>query len=125
MNFYHTFLRLCNEVGKSPSKVILEIGGTKSAITRWKNGSLPTDATAQKIANYFGVPVDVLKHGLSEQEVAVIDAPEEEVYEDIKKPADQKADGLRGLGYDELTPEEKAIIDSMIDAFLRARSAGQ
>ena len=125
MNFYHTFLRLCNEVGKSPSKVILEIGGTKSAITRWKNGSRPTDATAQKIANYFGVPVEVLKYGLSEQEVAVIDALEAGVFEDTKKPADQKADGLRGLGYDDLTPENQAMIAAMIDALLKSQSGGQ
>lgn len=125
MNFYHNFLRLCNEVGKSPSKVILEVGGTKSAITRWKNGSNPTDATAQKIANYFGVPIDVLKYGLSEQEIAVIDALEKGVFEDIKKTADQKVDGLRGLGYDNLTPENKAVIDALIDTLLKSQSGGQ
>lgn len=125
MNFYHTFLRLCNDVGKSPSKVVLEIGGTKSAITRWKNGSHPTDATAQKIANYFGVPIETIKYGLSEQEVAVIHALEDGVFEDNKKPADQKADGLRGLGYDDLTPENQAMIAAMIDALLKSQSGGQ
>lgn len=60
MNFYENFVRLCNSVGKSPSRVVLEIGGTKSAITRWKHGSSPTDATAMKIAEYFGVPVQEL-----------------------------------------------------------------
>lgn len=125
MNFYNTFLRLCNDVGKSPSKVILEIGGTKSAITRWKNGSKPTDATAQKLANYFGVPIETIKYGFSPQEVAVIDALEDGVFEGTKKPADQKADGLRGLGYDELTPENQAMIAAMIDALLKSQSDGQ
>ncbi len=60
MSFYNNFVRMCNSVGKSPSKVVLEIGGTKSAITRWKNGSNPTDATAMKVAEYFGVPVEEL-----------------------------------------------------------------
>lgn len=60
MSFYNNFVKLCNKVGKSPSRVVLEIGGTKSAITRWKNGSSPTDATAMKIAEYFGVPVEEL-----------------------------------------------------------------
>ena len=60
MNFYNRFVKLCNSVGKSPSRVVLEIGGTKSAITRWKNGSNPTDATAMKIAEYFGVSVQEL-----------------------------------------------------------------
>ena len=65
MNFYENFVRLCNSVGKSPSRVIMEIGGTKSAITRWKNGSSPTDATAMKIAEYFGVPVQELTGDVS------------------------------------------------------------
>lgn len=60
MDFYNNFVRLCNRVGKSPSRVVLDIGGTKSAITRWKNGSTPTDATAMKIAEYFGVSVKEL-----------------------------------------------------------------
>lgn len=60
MNFYNNFVKLCNRIGKSPSRVVLEIGGTKSAITRWKNGSLPTDATAMKIAEYFGVSIEEL-----------------------------------------------------------------
>ena len=60
MNFYNNFVKLCNSVGKSPSRVVLEIGGTKSAITRWKNGSSPTDATAMKLAEYFGVSVEEL-----------------------------------------------------------------
>lgn len=60
MNFYNNFVKLCNSIGKSPSRVVLEIGGTKSAITRWKNGSLPTDATAMKIAEYFGVSIEEL-----------------------------------------------------------------
>lgn len=60
MNFYNNFVRLCNSVGKSPSRVVLDIGGTKSAITRWKNGSNPTDATAMKLAEYFGVSIEEL-----------------------------------------------------------------
>lgn len=44
---------------------------------------------------------------------------------DTKKPADQKADGLRGLGYDELTPENQAMIAAMIDALLKSQSGGQ
>lgn len=44
---------------------------------------------------------------------------------DIKKTADQKVDGLRGLGYDELTPENKAVIDALIDTLLKSQSGGQ
>ena len=61
MNFYNNFLKYCTMAKKSPSKVIVEIGGTKSAITRWKNGSKPTDATIQKVADYFGVTLEEMK----------------------------------------------------------------
>lgn len=44
---------------------------------------------------------------------------------DIKKPADQKASGLRGLGYDELTPENQKMIADLIDKLLQSQSGGQ
>lgn len=55
--FYNNFVKLCNSINKSPSAVVLEIGLQKSTVTRWKKGSIPTDATAQKIADYFGISV--------------------------------------------------------------------
>lgn len=57
MNFYHTFVALCNSKGKAPSRVALDIGISKASVNRWKNGSIPSDATKQKIANYFGVSI--------------------------------------------------------------------
>lgn len=60
MSFYSNFLAMCNRIGKTPSKVVTEVGLKKSAVTRWKGGGNPTDATAQKIADYFGVPVSEL-----------------------------------------------------------------
>ena len=60
MSFYSNFLTMCNNIGKTPSKVVTEVGLQKSAVTRWKAGGNPTDATAQKIADYFGVPVSEL-----------------------------------------------------------------
>ena len=64
--------------------------------------------TLGKISAYFDVPMDYLLGN-----------------EGTKKPADQKADGLRGLGYDELTPENQAMIAAMIDALLKSQSGEQ
>ena len=58
MSFYSNFLSMCNSIEKTPSKVVTEVGLKKSAVTRWKAGGNPTDATAKKIADYFGVPVE-------------------------------------------------------------------
>ena len=60
MNFYNRYVDMCNQIGKSPSAVSIEIGLSKSTVNRWKNGGSPTDATATKIASYFGVSVTYL-----------------------------------------------------------------
>lgn len=65
MNFYENFLKLCNNVGKSPSRVAEEIGISKSIVSRWKNGGGITDATAAKVAEYFGVSIFDIKSPVS------------------------------------------------------------
>lgn len=58
--FYDNYVRLCNSIGKAPSAVAVELGLKKATVTRWKKGGNPTDANAQKIAEYFNVSVDYL-----------------------------------------------------------------
>ena len=60
MNFYDNYVALCNRAGKTPSAVALEMGLSKPAVHRWKNGGGVTDATAAKVAEYFGVSVDYM-----------------------------------------------------------------
>lgn len=60
MAFYENFIALCNSIHKSPTATIEEIGLERSSGTRWKRGGLPSDATARRIADYFGVTVDAL-----------------------------------------------------------------
>lgn len=64
MNFYDNYVKLCNEKGKSPSKVAGEIGLSKTAVNRWKNGGSPTDATVKRIADYFQVDPMELTGGI-------------------------------------------------------------
>ena len=61
MNFYDKYVRMCNEIGKSPSAVAVEAGTTKTAVNRWKNGSIPSDATLMKLTDYFGCSPDELR----------------------------------------------------------------
>ena len=66
--FYDNFLELCNSVGEKPSAVALKLGISKATVSNWKrrkNGA--TDATALKIANYFGITVDELKTGIKKE----------------------------------------------------------
>lgn len=60
MNFYSKFLQLCDAAGKKPSAVAEEAGLNRSQVTRWKQGKGFTDASALKLANYFGIPVEEL-----------------------------------------------------------------
>ena len=55
MSYYDNFVKMCTKNGLTPCAAVLQIGVSKSCVTRWKNGGNPTDATAAKIADFFGV----------------------------------------------------------------------
>ena len=103
MEFYSTFVRLCNKADRSPSRVASELGLSKATVSRWKSGGGITDPTAHKIAEYFGVSVDYL---LGNE----------------KKPAVQEDDELRGLGYEKLTPANQEMVRSLIAALIKSQS---
>ena len=60
MEFYNNYIRLCNQVNKTPSRVAQENGFSKSAVCRWKKGGGITDSAAARLADYFSVSVDYL-----------------------------------------------------------------
>jgi transcriptional regulator with XRE-family HTH domain len=106
--FYEIVNNLCKERKTTITKMSEDIGLSNAAATSWKKGSIPKSSTLEKISAYFGVSTDYLLGKT-----------------DTKKPADQKADGLRGLGYDELTPENQKMIADLIDKLLQSQSGGQ
>ena len=109
-DLYNTVMELCKIKGVSGYRLCKDTGMQPSILTDLKMGRQKSlNATnANKVANYFGVSVDYLLGG-----------------EEIKKPADQKADGLRELGYADLTPENKKMIDALIDSLLKSQSGEQ
>ena len=60
VNFYNNFIMLCHSIGKKPSVVAEEAGLSKSLVSRWKQGKGFTDASAAKIAEYFGISIEDL-----------------------------------------------------------------
>ena len=76
MNFYSKYLFQCKKKNKSPSAAAVEAGLTKTSVTRWKNGSVPTDANILVLAEYFKCSFEDL-------------APDKE-----KKPVPYDGDGL-------------------------------
>lgn len=58
--FWDNYKRLCANVGKTPSRVVQELGLVRSVVTRWKGGTLPRPTVRKQIAAYFGVSEDTL-----------------------------------------------------------------
>lgn len=58
--FWQNFTRLCEENGKSPSRVAADLGLANSIASRWKSGAEPQARTLKQIADYFGVSVKSL-----------------------------------------------------------------
>jgi transcriptional regulator with XRE-family HTH domain len=119
--FYEIVNGLCKARKTTITKMSEEIGLSNAAATSWKRGSIPKSSTLQKISEYFGVSTDYL---LGKEPMPLTDfigyiAGSET---DTKKPADQKADGLRDAGYYELTPENQKMIDGLIEKLLKSQS---
>lgn len=57
---YESIKALCDDAGIKPGKMCVDLEMSKSMMTKLKNGTKKNveTATAQKIADYFGVSVD-------------------------------------------------------------------
>ena len=102
--FYANYVNLCNSIGKTPSAVALEIGISKSVVSRWKHGGGATDAILHKIADYFGVTVEELT---AEKENKPALPQENELTEKQRKAVDMI----------------KNMTDAQLDAFIAAAEA--
>jgi len=56
--FYDQFLKICNEKGVKPTPVLKQIGLSSGNLKKWESGSTVSADTLEKLAAYFGVPVD-------------------------------------------------------------------
>lgn len=109
-DMYKRIESLCKEAGVNITQMCREAGVPRGNLTELKMGRtlVLSTKTLKKIAEYFGTSIESLLGD-----------------ESTKKPAGQKANGLRDLGYDELTPENKAVIDALIETLLKSQSAGR
>lgn len=58
--FWKNFINLCNDKNISPTTVVTALKISRGSVTGWKKGTVPTDTTLQKIADYFGVTPEYL-----------------------------------------------------------------
>lgn len=61
--FFETFVALAVQKGLSPSVAAEEAGLNRSAVTAWKKGRIPGEATLSKLTAYFGVTKQYLLEG--------------------------------------------------------------
>ena len=61
--FWDNFVFLCNQKGVAPNVAAAAVGVKSSGtVTGWKNGATPRQGVLRKLADYFGVSVDVLSN---------------------------------------------------------------
>lgn len=110
--FYDVYCELCRENGEKPYSLPLKLGmKSNSAVTQWKNGSIPRMPMLKKIADYFGVTVGYLM-GADEDE----DKKEE--------PAAQKDDELLGEFinlYQRLSEDQKNFVLAAMRGVLKEK----
>jgi transcriptional regulator with XRE-family HTH domain len=94
------FVQLCNDKGVCPNRVCADLGYSKNAATKWKQGAIPHSTTLKKLADYFGISEDLFLSGdndvsspsvsvssASSRLFALIDIMTEEELEDLEKYA--------------------------------------
>lgn len=104
MQFSQRFKQLCKEKGVTQKQALADMDLHRNAAQSWIAGS-PSVESLAKMSEYFNLSTDDILGK-----------------EQTKKPTDQKADGLWGTGYEELTPENRKMIDALIESLLKSQS---
>lgn len=58
--FWDNFCALCRAAGMTPSEVVRELNIAAGSVTKWKQGTLPSKRSLDKLADYFSVEPEML-----------------------------------------------------------------
>lgn len=60
--FYDRFVELCRQKGVTASRGAIEVGISKSLVTKWKTGKteVPSPDVLAKLSQYFNLPISAL-----------------------------------------------------------------
>ena len=108
-NLYENIQSLCEKRGVTVSGMCVAIGKSKSTLSNLRNGRSDTLAmrTAQLIADYLQVPLDVVLHGEKEAPAAESDE------RNIKSPTSEEIGPVRRALLEEIkdySEEEAALL---------------
>lgn len=111
MAFYENYLKLCEKAGKTPSAAALEMGLSKPTVNRWKKGGGATDATALKVASYFGVTVEELTGEEQKEKLNALDGIELEKLSPARRALLERLNGMN----DDQIMKLIGVIDSVLE----------
>lgn len=111
MAFYENYLKLCEKAGKTPSAAALEMGLSKPTVNRWKKGGGATDATALKVASYFGVTVEELTGEEQKEKPNALDGVELEKLSPARRALLERLNGMN----DDQIMKLIGVIDSVLE----------
>ncbi len=93
--FFNTFLALCEKKNISPTRVALDIGLSKAAVTRWKQTeSTPNGDVLCKLADYFGCSVDYLLGRENTSDTTVLPAKLQELVDTASSLSEEQLSDL-------------------------------
>ena len=116
---YEIFEELCEKKGVTPYRVCKDTGITTATVSNWKAGRYtPKSDKMQKLADYFGVPLDYLIYGKEPEEGAKYYLNEEtaSIAQDIFENKELRVlfDAAR-----DAEPEDLAAVHTMLLALKR------
>ena len=94
--FFDVFETLCQGKGQSPNAVAKQLHISSGAVSEWKKGRVPQNATLKKISDYFGVSIDFLLGRTNVRETEIKNAAPQ-----IVKRTVYSYEGEDGLGTEE------------------------
>ena len=93
--FFDTFATLCEKKNISPTRVALDIGLSKAAVTRWKQTeSTPNGDVLGKLADYLDCSVDYLLGRNNDFNVEILPATLHEIVDIASTLSDEQLSDL-------------------------------
>lgn len=121
--FFDVFEHICRENGVAPTRVLADLGISKSSYGHWKNGGDASNRTKRDIADYFGITVAELMQGKIKKAPAQMSEDDElnSILEEARRNPDLKI--LFSLS-SKATPEEVKKYIKMIKLMTEGDDGG-
>ena len=109
--FFNQFESVCHQASTSPTAYVVKKGMSRSNVTRWKNGELPSREVLQSMSEDFQVSIDYLLG--NEQKEAPTTNGERSEHDKLVDEAMQLMEGL--------SPANRKAALKMLDALLESQ----